>query len=401
MANSSQMTQLQELYRSLYATELTEKLPASWRRKEYQSSFKISPSGLSVTRIAETAPPFSGTSRNPNEEPNILEGTSTSVIIKSDNPVPFNTGIYYYETEICAVKSKCLIVIGFSTKNISRLTVWDSSCYGLDNSGALFHSSPDTVICPNGFKEKDIIGCGVNFITNSLFFTKNGQFLGNGFEGVVSILGTSEVYPVILMTGLQTRILTNFGEQPFVYPIFKHISYERFSHESQLVSVLSRDFIDVKMREFELQLHSGVSWLSNTYAQRVPTCLVSYSAPCADAALCLAVHIGQLAASNGGDWGPHLLITPRLLLPTWRARLMAVCPGLRVQCVLASSRGGTGRRLKASAARGAFHVCLTTYSALRSRPSRFEGISWHMVVLDQNCISILREVLIGYYQVIY
>ncbi|VDL19810.1 unnamed protein product [Hymenolepis diminuta] len=130
-------------------------------------------------------------------------------------------------------------------------------------------------------------------------------------------------------------------------------------------------------------LYSGVSWLSNTYAQRVPTCLVSYSAPCADAALCLAVHIGQLAASNGGDWGPHLVVTPRLLLPTWRARFMAVCPGLRVHCVLASSRGGTGRRLKASAAQGAFHVCLTTYSALRSRPSRFEGISWHMIVLDQ------------------
>lgn len=128
---------------------------------------------------------------------------------------------------------------------------------------------------------------------------------------------------------------------------------------------------------------SGVSWLSNTYAQRVPTCLISYSIPSADAALCLAVHIGQLAVSNGGDWGPHLVVTPRLLLPTWRTRLAAVCPGLRVHCVLASARGGTGRRLKAAATQGAFHVCLTTYSALRSRPSRFEGIQWHLVILDQ------------------
>ncbi|KAM7540007.1 hypothetical protein Aperf_G00000031891 [Anoplocephala perfoliata] len=130
-------------------------------------------------------------------------------------------------------------------------------------------------------------------------------------------------------------------------------------------------------------LYSGVSWLSSTYAQRVPTCLISYSVPSADAALCLAVHIGQLAVSNAGDWGPHLVVTPRLLLPTWRTRLATVCPGLRLQCVLASARGGTGRRLKAAAAQRAFHVCLTTYSALRLRPSRFEGIQWHLVILDQ------------------
>ncbi|VDL62333.1 unnamed protein product [Hymenolepis diminuta] len=129
------------------------------------------------------------------------------------------------------------------------VSVWDSSCYGLDNSGALYHSSPDTVLCPNGFKEKDIIGCGINFITSSLFFTKNGQFLGNAFEGIIPIYGTSEIHPVILMDGLQTRILTNFGESPFVYPFLKYLSSERFTQESQLVSALSRDFIDVKMRD--------------------------------------------------------------------------------------------------------------------------------------------------------
>nr|CDS26877.1 ran binding protein 9 [Hymenolepis microstoma] len=249
MANSTQMTQLQELYRSVYTSEPTQSLPSSWRRKEYQSAFKLAPSGLAVTRVAQAATPFIVLGRSADEQNDSLEASPAFPIIKSDHPVPFNTGVYYYETEICALKSECVIVIGFSTKNTPKSIVWDSSCYGLDNSGALYHSSPDIVLCPNGFKENDIIGCGVNFITNSLFFTKNGQFLGNAFEGVVPIYGNSEVHPVILMSGLQSKILTNFGEEPFVYPFFKHISSERFSQESQLVSALSRDFIDVKMRD--------------------------------------------------------------------------------------------------------------------------------------------------------
>lgn len=120
----------------------------------------------------------------------------------------------------------------------------------------------------------------------------------------------------------------------------------------------------------------------------MPTCLVTYSVPSADAELCLAVHIGQLAVSgssgNGvGDWGPHLIICPGVLLPAWRARLAAVCPGLRVHCVLANSRGGTGRRLKLGIARQSVHICLTSYAALKLRPSRFEGVHWHLVILDQ------------------
>ena len=115
----------------------------------------------------------------------------------------------------------------------------------------------------------------------------------------------------------------------------------------------------------------------------MPTCLVTHSAPSADAELCLGVHIGQLAASTSGDWGPHLLVCPRVLLPAWRSRLATICPGLRVQCILANSRGGTGRRLKRAIAQQAVNVCLSTYAALRSRPSRFEGVQWHMIILDQ------------------
>ncbi|VDD75587.1 unnamed protein product [Mesocestoides corti] len=137
---------------------------------------------------------------------------------------------------------------------------------------------------------------------------------------------------------------------------------------------------------FLLQSDSAVSWLSAAYAQRIPSGLVSFSPASADAELALAVHLGQLAVQTGGgggDWGPHLVVCPRVLLSAWRARLSAVCPGLRTVCVVRESRGGTGRRLKRGLARGRVHICLTTYAALNSRPSRFCGVPWHVVILDQ------------------
>ncbi|KAM3174802.1 hypothetical protein ACTXT7_009780 [Hymenolepis weldensis] len=229
MANSTKMTKLQQLYRSVYTSEPIQRLPSSWRSKELQPSFKFAPSGLSVTRVGEASPQRTNSRRSANDQNNSVEPSTAYPIVK----------------------------------------IWDSSCYGLDNSGALYHSSPDTVLCPNGFKEKDIIGCGINFITSSLFFTKNGQFLGNAFEGIIPIYGTSEIHPVILMDGLQTKILTNFGETPFVYPFLKYLSSERFTQESQLVNALSRDFIDVKMREDDSVLQD-VTPLPKTRLEKCP-----------------------------------------------------------------------------------------------------------------------------------
>lgn len=52
----------------------------------------------------------------------------------------------------------------------------------------------------------------------------------------------------MIMEG-QGRVTTNFGEKPFIYPFLKHIVRERFAAETELVESLSKDFVEVKMRE--------------------------------------------------------------------------------------------------------------------------------------------------------
>lgn len=71
--------------------------------------------------------------------------------------------------------------IGLSEKNVSlnRLPGWDPISYGYHgDDGNFFSSSGKGVEYGPTFTTGDVIGCGLNFVTRQLFFTKNGQHLG-------------------------------------------------------------------------------------------------------------------------------------------------------------------------------------------------------------------------------
>lgn len=61
------------------------------------------------------------------------------------------------------------------------------------------------------FAAGDVVGCGWNIRSNEVYFTKNGQFLGNGFDRV-----NGRFYPVIWI-GDNCKINVNFGNEPFAF----------------------------------------------------------------------------------------------------------------------------------------------------------------------------------------
>ncbi|KAH8870420.1 Helicase domino [Schistosoma japonicum] len=160
-------------------------------------------------------------------------------------------------------------------------------------------------------------------------------------------------------------------------------------------------------------LGAAVSWIRHAFVRSVPALLLTNSHLSGDAELAVAAHLGQLAVANPrhhlpseslpsefcsnqitGEWGPHLIITPRLCLPAWRKRLQMWCPGLRVLCLgltRKSERSGTGHFLRESVARGAVNICLVSYTALRLKPSRFSRIQWSSVIFDQIQHIILQS----------
>ena len=110
---------------------------------------------------------------------------------------------------------------------------WENSSWGYHGDDAqIFHSYGHGVRSyGERFGTDDIVGCGVNLVNGTVFFTKNGAHLGkhdrvrhdylkdsNGgypgqaFEGV-----SGRLFPCVGMKSYQARVRVNFGQEPFEY----------------------------------------------------------------------------------------------------------------------------------------------------------------------------------------
>jgi hypothetical protein len=65
-----------------------------------------------------------------------------------------------------------------------------------------------------------LTGCGVNFLSRSLFFTKNGELLG---IAVQKLKHCRKFYPIVTLHSAGARVRLNFGDRPFVFPVGEHI----------------------------------------------------------------------------------------------------------------------------------------------------------------------------------
>ncbi|CAF4788737.1 unnamed protein product [Pieris macdunnoughi] len=137
--------------------------------------------------------------------------------VRATHPIPAACGLYYFEVRIVSKGRDGYMGIGLSAHgvNMNRLPGWDKHSYG-------YHGDDGHSFCSSGtgqpygptFTTGDVIGCGVNLVDNTCFYTKNGHHLGIAFRGL-----PANLYPTV---GLQTPgevVDANFGQQPFVFDI--------------------------------------------------------------------------------------------------------------------------------------------------------------------------------------
>ncbi|XP_050464393.1 ran-binding protein 9 isoform X2 [Cataglyphis hispanica] len=159
--------------------------------------------------------------------------------VRTTHAIPPACGLYYFEVKIVSKGRDGYMGIGLSARdvNVNRLPGWDKHSYG-------YHGDDGHSFCSSGtgqpygptFTTGDVIGCGVNLIDNTAFYTKNGHHLGIAFTDL-----PTNLFPTV---GLQTPgevVDANFGQLPFVFDIGDMINELRVRTRLQIINYPTPD----------------------------------------------------------------------------------------------------------------------------------------------------------------
>uniref|UniRef100_A0A8C9TZW0 RAN binding protein 10 n=1 Tax=Scleropages formosus TaxID=113540 RepID=A0A8C9TZW0_SCLFO len=232
-----QERELNERLKRLYPAVNEEEtpLPRSWSPKDKYSYIGLSQNNLRVH--------YKGHGKNHKD----------AASVRATHPIPAACGIYYFEVKIVSKGRDGYMGIGLSAQgvNMNRLPGWDKHSYG-------YHGDDGHSFCSSGtgqpygptFTTGDVIGCCVNLINNTCFYTKNGHSLGVAFTDL-----PPNLYPTV---GLQTPgeiVDANFGQQPFVFDIEDYMSEWR----AKIHGMIARFPIGERLGEWQAVLQSMVS----------------------------------------------------------------------------------------------------------------------------------------------
>ncbi|KAF3698611.1 Ran-binding protein 9 [Channa argus] len=216
---------LRQLYPAVNENESP--LPRSWSPKDKFSYIGLSQNNLRVH--------YKGHGKTPKD----------AASVRATHPIPAACGVYYFEVKIISKGRDGYMGIGLSAQgvNMNRLPGWDKHSYG-------YHGDDGHSFCSSGtgqpygptFTTGDVIGCCVNLINNTCFYTKNGHSLGIAFTDL-----PPNLYPTV---GLQTPgevVDANFGQHPFVFDIEDYMREWRTKIQAQI------DHFPIGEREGEWQ----------------------------------------------------------------------------------------------------------------------------------------------------
>lgn len=162
---SSQFDAISRLYPNVNQKETP--LPRQWSTTHRFQTLSLSNNNLRVT--------YKGPGKNHKD----------AASVRTDYSIPATCGIYYFEIKIVSKGRDGYMGIGLSKADVhlNRLPGWDKNSYG-------YHGDDGHSFCCSGtgqnygptFTTGDVIGCCLNLIENTCFYTKNGYNLGVAFR---------------------------------------------------------------------------------------------------------------------------------------------------------------------------------------------------------------------------
>eukprot|EP00371_Babesia_bovis_P002300 XP_001610947.1 PRY domain containing protein [Babesia bovis T2Bo] len=164
--------------------------------------------------------------------------------VQAERPAPSDCVLYYYEATVLQSDKPAKVVVGFSERNtrMNRLpgeedgTVGYRGQYGDFSNGKCKWESYGS-----SYQMGDVIGCGINYINQCYFFTRNGVYQGDAGK-----LCHNENFPTIGLNQHMDAVKCNF-EGPFVFDILgeyrRIVARERREINQQKIDSVSLDDI--------------------------------------------------------------------------------------------------------------------------------------------------------------
>lgn len=146
-------------------------------------------------------------------------------VVEANHFAPKTSPIFYFEVKIEEAGESGRIVVGFSDGTLKSPKMPGTAFTGsYGYRGDTGHKSDGSRALPiseeyaDTFTTNDIIGAGIRFDEQEIFFTKNGHYLGKAFGAV----GTHPLYPIIGLHSKKAKVRVNFGTSPstpFVFDV--------------------------------------------------------------------------------------------------------------------------------------------------------------------------------------
>jgi len=180
-------------------------------------------------------PPLWPSALNPKNAPYVVKIAKDNIIrftgkgnhahdvgtVRANYCLPSDCAIYYFEVTILDAGFSKTITIGLVPDDfiLTRQIGTTATSYGYrGEDGRKLCGTPQSrgqVYGPM-YVTGDVVGCGVNFYTNQIFFTKNGKDLGVAWTVAID---ASQYYPAVSLHSPGESVKFNFGAEHFKFKI--------------------------------------------------------------------------------------------------------------------------------------------------------------------------------------
>lgn len=156
-------------------------------------------------------------------------------VIQANRPAPVKRLTYYFELKVKNAGAKGQIAIGFTNESFKmrRQPGWEQNSYGYHgDDGLLYRGQGKGEPFGPTFTTGDIVGGGINYASQEVFFTKNGVIVGTVYKDVKGPL-----FPTIAVHSQNEEVTVNFGKEPFLFDIKAYEAQERFKQQGMIEKI--------------------------------------------------------------------------------------------------------------------------------------------------------------------